>query len=56
MIGKIRKFRKLSPKERALFMEAYYMLGMVRAAILRVSFKRLTRSLAHQAKKGELEP
>jgi hypothetical protein len=56
MIGKIRKFRKLSSKERALFMEAYYMLGMVRAAILRVSFKRLTRSLAHQAKKGELEP
>ena len=35
-------------------MEAYYTLGMMRAAILRISFKRLTRALEHQAKKSEL--
>ena len=35
-------------------MEAYYTLGIMRAAILRVSFKRLTRSLEHQAKKSAL--
>ncbi len=35
-------------------MEAYYTLGIMRAAILRISFKRLTRSLEHQAKKSEL--
>jgi len=53
MIQKFKKFTKLSAKEKNLFMEAYYTLGMMRAAILRVSFKRLTRSLKHQAKKSE---
>jgi len=54
MVKKIKKFTKLSAKEKNLFMEAYYTLGMMRAAILRISFKRLTRSLEHQAKKSEL--
>lgn len=54
MIQKIKKFSKLSAKEKNLFMEAYYTLGIMRAAILRVPFKRLTRSLEHQAKKSEL--
>ena len=35
-------------------MEAYVTLGMMRSAILTVSFKRLTRSLDHEAKKKEL--
>ncbi len=56
MIRKFRKFTKLSSREQALFVEAYYMLGVMRAAILKVSFKRLTRSLKLQAEKGELEP
>ncbi len=54
MIQKFKKFIKLSAEEKNLFMEAYYTLGMMRAAILRVSFKRLTRSLEHQPKKSEL--
>lgn len=54
MIRRFKKFAKLSAKEKNLFMEAYYTLGMMRAAILRVSFKRLTRSLEHQPKKSEL--
>ena len=54
MIRKFKKFTKLSAKEKNLFMEAYYTLGIMRAAILRISFKRLTRSLEHQAKKSEL--
>ena len=54
MIQKFKKFTKLSAKEKNLFMEAYYTLGIMRASILRVSFKRLTRSLEHQAKKSKL--
>ncbi len=54
MIQKFKKFSKLSSEEKNLFIEAYYTLGMMRAAILRVSFKRLTRSLEQQAKKSEL--
>ncbi|PHS41846.1 MAG: hypothetical protein COB07_02055 [Sulfurovum sp.] len=54
MIQKFKKFTKLSSEEKKLFMEAYYTLGKMRAAILTVSFKRLTRSLEHVAKKKEL--
>ncbi len=54
MIQKFKKFTKLSSEEKKLFLEAYVILGKMRAAILRVSFKRLTRSLEHQAKKSEL--
>ena len=54
MIRKIKKFTALSPKERALFIEAYYTLGVMRAAILRVSFKHLTRSLEHRANRAEV--
>ena len=53
MLRKIKKFSQLSTHERNLFMEAYYTLGMMRAAILRVPFKRLVRSLEHQSKKDE---
>ena len=54
MIQKFKKFTKLSAEEKKLFMEAYVTLGMIRTAILTVSFKRLTRSLDHEAKKKEL--
>ena len=54
MIQKFKKFTKLPLEEKKLFMEAYVILGIMRAAILTVSFKRLTRSLEHVAKKKEL--
>ena len=55
MIQKFKRFTKLSSEEKKLFMEAYVTLGLMRTAILTVSFKRLTRSLDHVAKKKELE-
>ena len=54
MIQKFKKFTKLSSEEKRLFLEAYIMLGLMRAAILTVSFKRLTRDLEHDTKKKEL--
>jgi len=54
MIQKFKKFTKLSSEEKKLFLEAYVTLGMIRTAILTISFKRLTRSLDHAAKKKEL--
>jgi len=55
MIQKFKKFTQLSSEEKKLFIEAYATLGMMRTAILTVSFKRLTRSLDHVAKKKELK-
>jgi len=54
MIQKFKKFTKLSSEEKKLFTEAYVTLGIMRAAILTVSFKRLTRSLDHRPKKEEI--
>jgi len=54
MIQKFKKFTKLSSEEKKLFFEAYMILGIMRTAILTISFKRLTRSLDHKAKKKEL--
>ena len=54
MLHKIKKFTKLSLEEKKLFLEAYVTLGMMRTAILTISFKRLTRSLEHLPKKKEL--
>ena len=54
MFRKIKKFIKLSSEEKKLFLEAYVTLGIMRAAILTVSFKRLTRSLKHLPSKEEL--
>ena len=54
MIQKFKKFTKLSSAEKKLFLEAYVTLGIMRSAILTVSFKRLTRSLEHVAKQKEL--
>ena len=54
MFTKIKKFTTLSTEEKKLFLEAYVTLGIMRAAILTVSFKRLTRSLEHLPNKEEL--
>jgi len=54
MFRKINKFTKLSSEEKKLFLEAYVTLGIMRAAILTVSFKRLTRSLEHLPNKEEI--
>ena len=56
MIQKFKKFTKLSSEEKKLFLEAYVMLGMMRSAILTMSFKRLTRALKHASKKETLTP
>ncbi len=53
MIQKFKKFTKLSSEEKKLFLEAYVTLGMMRSAILTISFKRLTRSLDHKPNKEE---
>ena len=55
MIQKFKKFTKLSAEEKKLFLEAYTTLGIMRAGILTVSFKRLTRSLEHFPKKEEID-
>ena len=54
MLRKFKKFSALSSEEKKLFLEAYATLGMMRAAILTISFKRLTRSLDHSAKEKEI--
>ncbi len=54
MIRKFKKFTQLSTEEKKLFFEAYVTLGKMRAAILTVSFKRLTRSLEHKPKQEEV--
>ncbi len=54
MLRKIRKFTKLSSEEKKLFLEAYLMLGIMRASILSISFKRLTHSLEHLPNKEEI--
>lgn len=49
MLQKIKKFTKLTSKEKKLFLEAYITLGVMRTAILTLSFKWLTRDLQHSA-------
>ncbi len=56
MIQKFKKFLKLSREEKKLFVEAYYTLGKMRAAILILSFKSLTQNLEHVANKKDLVP
>ncbi|WP_373029074.1 lasso peptide biosynthesis B2 protein [Sulfurovum sp.] len=54
MLHKFKKFRKLSSEEKKLFVEAYITLGMMRTALLTISFKRLTRDLEHLSKKEKI--
>jgi len=55
MLSKIKKFTQLSTEEKKLFIEAYLTLGIMRTAILTVSFKRLTLSFEHMPDKKETE-
>lgn len=48
MIRKIKLFWELPLREKRLFIEAWFLLGLMRVLITTVSFKRLTRSL-HQS-------
>ncbi len=54
MFHKIKKFTKLPLKEKRLFIEAYLILGIMRAAILTISFKSLTHSLEHLPNKKKV--
>lgn len=56
MLVEVKKYLRLSAKEKRVFWEAYLMLGIMRAAILTISFKRLTRSLKHRQSQEEITP
>ena len=55
MINKMSKFFVLNGEEKKLFVKAYLLLGVMRAAILTISFKRLTRSLEHSNERVDVE-
>jgi len=50
---KLKKFSGLTCKQRRYFIEAYITLGLMRAAIAIIPFKRLVKSLDRQAETGE---
>jgi len=54
MLQKISKFTRLENSQRWIFIEAYVKLGIVRAAILTLPFKKLVKSLDHH--KGAVAP
>ena len=47
LLNKTRKFAALDGEQKIIFIQAWFMLGWARAAILTVSFKRLAASLRH---------
>ena len=47
LLNKFRKFTALDGEQKIIFIPAWFMLGWARAAILTVSFKRLSASLQH---------
>ena len=56
MIRKIKLFWRLPIKEKMLFVEAFFLLGLMRLLVTTVSFKRLTRSLRQSSTDVELSP
>ncbi|MFT7880346.1 MAG: lasso peptide biosynthesis B2 protein [Sulfurimonas sp.] len=56
MLYRIRRFFALRGEEKELFVEAYVTLGLMRAALLLFSFKRLTRSLKQRKSADEMMP
>ena len=48
MFFQLRKFIQIDNQEKFLFLQAFILLGLMRAAILISPFKRLTRTLTHQ--------
>lgn len=55
MLRKMSKFFALNTEEQKLFIEAYFLLGTMRASILTISFKRLVRSLKHSKEIVDVE-
>lgn len=47
LLNKVHKFAALDGEQKIIFIQAWFMLGWARAAILSVSFKRLSASLQH---------
>jgi hypothetical protein len=47
MFNRVRQFAALGASDKLIFIQAWFLLGWNRAAILTVSFKRLTASLRH---------
>jgi hypothetical protein len=47
MLNKVRQFAALDLSYKLLFIQAWFLLGYMRAAILATSFKRLSASLQH---------
>jgi len=56
MLRKVKRFFALSGEEKQLFTEAYVTLGLMRAALLLFSFKRLTRSLEQRKNADKIIP
>ena len=56
MFKRINQFLHLAHQDKKLFIEAFTTLGIMRAAILSISFKRLTRSLEHSKDNIDTEP
>lgn len=59
MSARLKKFLALDRRDQRLLIQAWYMLGWFRAAVLLVSFKRLSASLEHHPKRqraSELSP
>jgi len=54
MLRKLKTFSALPKEEKLLFLEAFILLGVMRAAILTVSFKRLTKNFQHY--NGAIDP
>ena len=54
MIRNIKLFWKLPTREKMLFVEAFFLLGLMRVLITTVSFKQLTRSLRQSSTDVEL--
>lgn len=52
----LHRFMALSFADKKLFLEAYGMLAMMRAAILIIPFKKLTKGLKHTSSAPVLEP
>lgn len=56
IFSRTHKFKQLSNREKLLFLQAFFTLGRMRAAILTLPFKHLTRTLAHQSSSENTVP
>ena len=56
MFNKFKKFLALDWQVKKQLLQAYFLLGKMRAAVLTVSFKRLSKSLQHNPEAPPHEP